>query len=101
MGRSSEALARRLGDELKPAVVVAVAVAGAAGATALAVALVRRSRHKAHWFAAEQPSPLANAAKTAGLWALRLLARRVAQELVSRLSESAAPQTAPHHSPAE
>lgn len=83
VGHSSEAFARRLSGELKPALWVGVAVAGAAGATALAVALVRRSRRRSRWLAPQEPSALAVAAKTAGLWALRLLARRVAQEIVS------------------
>jgi hypothetical protein len=95
VGRSSEHMARRIGSELKPALVAAVAVAGAAAAIGVTVALVRRAKRRDHWFAPEQPSALGNAAKTAGLWALRLLARRVAQELVSRLSEPSAPTAAP------
>lgn len=87
---SGEAMARQLSRELKPAAIAAVAVAGAAGATVLTVALVRRARRRSHWFAPQEPSRLAVVAKTAGLWALRLLARRVAQEVVARLNE---PQT--------
>ena len=90
VGRSGEQLAERISHELKPALVVAVAVAGAAGATVLAVALVRRARQRHHWFAPQEPSTLAVAAKTAGMWALRVLARRVAQEIVSRLNVPAA-----------
>jgi hypothetical protein len=96
VGESSEQLARRLTRELRPAVTVAIAVAGAAGATALAVALVRRARARKPWFTPQEPSSLAVAAKTAGLWALRMIARRVAQEMVARLNEPApvAPRSA-------
>ena len=86
--KTGEQLARRIGDEMKPALVGAVAVAGAAAAVAVTVALVRRGRRR-QWLGAQQPSAIATVAKTAGLWALRLLARRVAQEVVSRLGEPA------------
>lgn len=91
--RTGAELAQRLGHEFKPALVGAVAVAGAAAAVAVTVALVRRGRRR-HWLVAEQPSALANVARTAGLWALRLVARRVAQEVASRLGEPA-PVAAP------
>jgi hypothetical protein len=89
VGESSENLARRLGDELKPTLALAAAVAGAAVVVGVTVALVRRGRRRQGWFASEQPSGFAVAAKSAGLWALRFLARRVAQELVSRLAQPA------------
>jgi hypothetical protein len=92
--QSGEQLARRIGHEVKPAVIGAVAVAGAAAALVLTVALVRRGRRR-HWLAPAQPSALATAAKTAGLWALRLVARRVALEVAGRLSEAATPVAAP------
>lgn len=99
--QTGEQLARRIGHEVKPAVIGAVAVAGAAAALAVTVAVLRRGRRR-HWLAPEQPSALASAAKTAGLWALRLLARRVAQEVVSRLGEpapiAAEPPILPHAS---
>lgn len=95
VGRSSEQVARRIGSELKPALAAAVVVAGAAAAVAVTVALVRRANRREHWFAPERSSALSTAAKTAGLWALRLLARRVAQELVTRLSEPDAPPSVP------
>lgn len=99
VGRSSEDMARRLGSELKPALITAAAVAGAAVAVGITVALVRRAKRRDVWFAPEQPSTLGTAAKTAGLWALRFLARRVAQELVGRLSEPSAPLAASSPSP--
>lgn len=100
--KTGEHLARRIGHEVKPALIGAVAVVGASAAVAITVALVRRGRRR-HWLAPQPPSALANAAKTAGLWALRLLARRVAQELVSRLGEPspvAADLPAPPHASA-
>jgi hypothetical protein len=93
VGKSGENLARQLGDELKPTLAVAAAAVGAAVVVGVAVALVRRSRRHNNWLAPEQPSALGAVAKTAGLWALRFLARRVAQEVVSRLTEGAAVQT--------
>jgi len=96
VGRSSEHLARRIGSELKPALAAAVVVAGAAAAVGVTVALLRRNRRQNHWFQPERQSALATAAKTAGLWALRLVVRRVAQELVSRLSEPALIATTPN-----
>jgi hypothetical protein len=86
-GKSSEALARRVGQELKPTVIIAAAVVGAALVVGVTVALLRRGKRRDGWFAPAQTSGLALAAKGAGLWALRLVARRAAQELVSRLTE--------------
>lgn len=85
--QSGERFARRLSSELKPAVTAAVVVAGAAAVVGVSVALARRSSRSKGWRAPAQPSVVVNAAKAAGLWALRALARRVALELVSRLSE--------------
>jgi len=96
--KSSEALARRLGKELKPTLVVAAAVAGAALAVGVTVALVRRGKHRPAWRAPEEPSALVMAAKGAGLWALRFVARRAAQELVSRLKD---PKVQPSRQPAQ
>jgi len=86
-GKSSEALARRLGKELKPTLAVAAAVAGAALAVGVTIALVRRGKRHRSWRGPEEPSALVMAAKGAGLWALRFVARRAAQEVVSRLRD--------------
>lgn len=86
VGRSSEKMAQRLGNELKPVAGAAVVVAGAAIAVGVTVALVRRSRRRSRWLAPEPPSAITVAAKTVGLWALRYLARRAAQDVLSRLS---------------
>jgi hypothetical protein len=95
--KSGEKFARRLGHELKPAVTAAVVLAGAAAVVGISVALVRRSSRNRGWRAPAQPSLIGNVAKAAGLWALRAVARRVAQELVARLSQPtpAAPALAP------
>ena len=87
VGHSSEVMARRIGSELKPAAIAAAVLAGAVAVVGIGVVVARRRRH--HWLAPEPPSAFAIAAKAAGLWALRLLARRAAQEIVNRLGEPA------------
>lgn len=76
-------------SELKPVLLVGMVMAGV-GATALAFAVARRTqRRRSHWLApsdAGAPSPLTIAAKSVGLWAMRLLVRRVAEELVNHLN---------------
>lgn len=93
--RSGEKLARRLGDELKPAVTAAIIVAGTVAVVGVTVALVRRAGQRRGWRGPSEPSLVANAAKAVGLFALRLLAKRVAQEVVSRLAEPSAPSLVP------
>ena len=93
--RSGEKLAQTIGSELKPAVTAAIAVAGAAAIIGVSVAIVRRSSRNRGWRASSEPSVLGNAAKAAGIWALRLLAKRVAQEIASRLAEPTAPALVP------
>jgi phosphoribosylcarboxyaminoimidazole (NCAIR) mutase len=96
-GETGEAMARRLGDELKPTVKLVVAVAGITAVALVGVAMAKRARRRSGWFAPAQPSPLALAAKNAGLWAVRILARRAVQELASRLAEPrASVATAPN-----
>jgi hypothetical protein len=98
-GKSSKAMVQRLGQELKPSLAAAAAVAGAALVVGVTVALVRRSKRRQGWLAPQQqPSALATAAKGAGLWALRYVARRAAQELVTRLRE---PKVEPSSHPAQ
>jgi len=89
VGESGEVMARRIGSELKPAAVAAVVAAGAVAVLGVGVMIARRKRHQ-HWLMPEPPSALATAAKTAGLWALRVLARRAAQEIVNRIGEPSA-----------
>lgn len=87
VGHSGEVMARRIGSELKPTAVAVAVVAGAIAIVGVGVFVARRRRH--HWLVPEPPSAFATAAKAAGLWALRLLARRAAQEIASRLGEPA------------
>lgn len=75
-------------SELKPGLLVGMVMAGV-GATALAFAVARRTqRRRSHWLAPSDAgaSPLTIAAKSVGLWAMRLLVRRVAEELVNHLN---------------
>jgi len=89
-------LAERVRREFEPALHTALLVAGAAAVVGVAVIVATRSRRNASgWLAPSRPSTLGVLGKTAGLWALRMLARRAAQELVSRLNEPQAPAQAP------
>jgi hypothetical protein len=76
--------------------VVAGAVAVVSAAT---IVVARRRRRAPAWLAPAQPSAFGTLAKSAGVWALRLLAKRVAQELVSRLEEPE-PKPVPRPAPA-
>src|SRR4051812_10119371 len=97
-GKSSRAMVHRLGQELKPGLATAAVVAGAALVVGVTVALVRRGKRRQGWLAPQQPSALVTAAKGAGLWALRYVAQRAAQELVTRLKE---PKLEPGSHPAQ
>jgi hypothetical protein len=98
VGKSSKAMVQRLGQELKPTLATAAAVAGAALVVGVTVALVRRGKRRRSWLAPQQPSALVTAAKGAGLWALRYVAQRAAQELVTRLRD---PKLEPSSHPAQ
>ena len=89
VGKTGQRLAHDFGQELKPTLVVVAAVVGAAAVAGVVTAIVRGSKRGNGWLAHESPSALARVAKGAGLWALRLVARRVAQEVASRLAEPA------------
>jgi hypothetical protein len=87
--KSGQNLVQRVQRELKPALTTALLVAGAAAVIGVTVIVAtRRRKSSGGWLAPvtpAQPSALGIVAKSAGLWALRLLARRAAQELVHRL----------------
>jgi hypothetical protein len=88
--QSGQKLVKRLGSELKPAVIAGIAVAALATAAGITVALVRRSRSRhSRWLPPERPSPLAGAARAAGMLLLRVVARQVASQIVSRLDGAA------------
>lgn len=90
---SGKHLAQRVRQELQPALHTALLVAGAAAVVGVAVIVATRGRRShSGWLAPNRPSTLGVLGKTAGLWALRVLARRAAQELVSRLNEPHAGQ---------
>lgn len=89
--QSGQKFAQKLSRELKPAVTATLVVGGAVVALGLGALLVRRLSRRDRWRAPAQPSALMSAAKAAGVWALRLAARRAAQQIVSRLSHEGAP----------
>ena len=83
--RSGEKLAQRLGDELKPAITAAIVIVGAVAVAGVTVALLRRASQRRGWRAPSEPSFAGTAAKAVGVWALRLVAKRAAQDFMSRL----------------
>jgi DNA-binding phage protein len=85
--QSGEDLAKRLSDEVKPALAVAIAAASVVVVVGLGIAVSKVARRRRGWLAPREPSQLNVAAKAAGVWALRMLARRVAQEVVARFAE--------------
>ena len=87
VSQSSERLLNRVQAELKPGMVVAAVAVGAVALTGALVLLVRRREQKHQWLMPARPSAAAVAAKTLGLWALRLAARSAAQALVARLEQ--------------
>lgn len=95
VSQSGERLLNRVRAELKPGFVIAAVAVGAVVVTGTVVALARRSRRKNQWFAPQQPSALGVAAKTVGLWALRLAARHVTATVVARLEQPQHAATAP------
>jgi hypothetical protein len=93
-GEQGERVARRLGDQLKPAL-VGVAVVGGAALLVGVVVLVARSRRQATRWSAPRSSSRASAlVHSAGLSLLRLVAKQVAVTLARRMS----PPPVPAHS---
>ncbi|HKY36100.1 MAG TPA: hypothetical protein VJN18_09190 [Polyangiaceae bacterium] len=84
-GESGERMARRLGEQLKPAL-VGVAVAGGAALLVGAVILVARRRRHVGWSVPQRPSRASPLLQSAGLMLLRLVARQVAVALVRRVA---------------
>src|SRR4051812_1312857 len=66
-GQSGEKLARRLGNELKPALTAGIVVAGAVAVVGISIVLVKRVGQRRGWRGASEPSLVANAAKAAGI----------------------------------
>ena len=97
---SGNNLMQQVRHELRPALQTALVVAGAVAVVSAATIVVARRRRRAPvWLAPAQPSALGTLAKSAGVWALRLLAKRIAQELVGRLEEPG-PKPVPRPAPA-
>jgi hypothetical protein len=84
-GENGERMARRLGDQLKPAL-IGVAVVGGAALLVGAVVLVTRRPRPVAWSAPERASNGSALVRSAGLALLRLVARQVAVALVQRIS---------------
>jgi hypothetical protein len=84
-GESGERMARRLGEQLKPAL-VGIAVVGGAALLVGAVVLVARRRRHSGWSGPGRASTASTLVKSAGLALLRLVARQAAVALVRRIS---------------
>ena len=95
VSQTGEQLLKQVRAEIKPGMAIAAAAVGAVVVTGAAIALVRRSRRRSHWFAAQPPSTLGVVAKSVGLWALRLAARNVAAAVVARLEQQQPEAAAP------
>ena len=88
--KTSERLVERMGNELKPALVAGLAVVALATVAGVTIALVRRKRSNA-WLQPQRPSALGTAARGAGMFLLRLAARQVATQLLTRLDAATPP----------
>ena len=84
-GESGERMARRLGEQLKPAL-VGIAVVGGAALLVGAVVLVARRRRRVVWSTPERASRASALVQSAGLALLRLVARQVAVAVVRRVA---------------
>jgi hypothetical protein len=91
-GESGERMARRLGEQLKPAL-IGVAVVGGAALLVGAVVLVARRRRRFGWSPPQPGSRASALVQSAGLALLRLVARQVAVAVVRRV----APPPLPAH----
>lgn len=84
-GAHEERVARRLGDELKPALIGVAVVVGVALLAGTAFVVARR-RHRSGWLAPQQSSKVSAMVQSAGLGLLRLVARHAARAVVQRLN---------------
>jgi hypothetical protein len=78
--------------ELKPALIAAVAVATVA-AVAGVVMLTRRSK-RSRWLPPERSSAFGTAARGAGMFLLRLVARQVASQILAKVDGATTPAAA-------
>lgn len=86
--KSSQRMVKRIGHELKPALIAGLAVATLAAVAGVTIALARRNKRSV-WLPPERPSALGMAARGAGMFLLRLAVRQVAAQVVARLDGSA------------
>jgi hypothetical protein len=88
--KSGQELVENLG--LKPAIIAGIAVA--AVATVGGIVLLARRNRRAQWLRPERPSALGNAARGAGMFLIRLVARQIASQVVAKIDGAAPPAAA-------
>ena len=89
--KGGQELVENLG--LKPAVIAGIAVA--AVVTVGGIVLLARRNRRDQWLRPERPSALGNAARGAGMFLLRLVARQIASQVVAKIDGAAPPAAAP------
>jgi len=91
-GETGTRLAGEVRKKMTPTLVVAAVVGAAAVGVAVVVA---RSGSRPRWRAPQAPSLTGQVARAAGMWLLRAVAVRVAQQLVVQFRDSQTPALAP------
>lgn len=91
-GETGTRLAGEVRKKMTPTLVVAAVVGAAAVGVAVVVA---RSSSRPRWRPAHQSSLTGQVARAAGMWLLRAIAVRVAQELTVKFREAQTPALAP------
>jgi len=92
-GESGQRLARRLGAQLKPALIGVAVTAGAAAVIGLVV--LARRRRNVGWQVPQPPSALGSLARQAGFGLLRWVALQAARSIAQRVATASLPEAPP------
>lgn len=91
-GETGTRLAGEVRKKMTPTLIVATVVGAAAVGVAVVVA---RGSSRPRWRRNEEPSLAGQVARAAGMWLLRAVAVKVAQQLVAKLQDAQTPALAP------